>query len=139
MASTSSSPSPARTSAGSCTPRLTAREELVAAAVHRPGPDGDETRHAVALFRARDAGVEHKRSACTTLARVLESRRRLLKAELFRKDEGALFQIANEFDLRHRGADQHTDYDAAYLDWIFWWYLATVELTDQLLNRQADR
>jgi hypothetical protein len=24
-----------------------------------------------------------------------------------------------------------------FLDWVFWWYLATVELTDRLLTRQA--
>jgi hypothetical protein len=23
-----------------------------------------------------------------------------------------------------------------FLDWIFWWYLATIELTDRLLYRQ---
>ena len=115
------------------------REELVTATVSRSGSDGDEVRHAVALFRSREAGVEHKRSACTTLARVLESRRQLLKTKLLKKDEGALFQIANEFDLRHRGAKQHADYDEAYLDWVFWWYLATVELTDRLITRDAAR
>jgi hypothetical protein len=51
------------------------REDLAASAASRSGDDGDEVRHAIALFRAREAGVEHKRSACTTLARVLESRR----------------------------------------------------------------
>lgn len=25
----------------------------------------------------------------------------------------------------------------AYLDWIYWWYLATVDLTDQVIARQA--
>ena len=27
------------------------------------------------------------------------------------------------------------DYDPIFLDWIFWWYLATVELIDRLLAR----
>jgi hypothetical protein len=70
---------------------------------------------------------------------VLEDRRSLIKAELVSKDSGALFDIANNFDLRHRRADQRTDYDPAFLDWIFWWYLATIELTDQLLTRRDDR
>ncbi|ODU05016.1 MAG: hypothetical protein ABS81_08670 [Pseudonocardia sp. SCN 72-86] len=58
-----------------------------------------------------------------------------LKQQIARKDEGALFQIANEFALRHQKPDQKGDYDPAFLDWIFWWYLATVELTNRLLAR----
>ena len=53
-------------------------------------------RHAITLFRGRGADEHAKRSAIVTLAGVLEDRRELLKAELLRKDEGALFQIANE-------------------------------------------
>lgn len=98
--------------------------------------DGDARQHAVALFRSRAADREAKRSAVVALARLLEDRRQLLKKHLLRKDEGALFQIANEFDLRHSKADQRGEYDEAYLDWIFWWYIATVDLADQLLSRQ---
>jgi hypothetical protein len=75
-------------------------------------------------------------SAILALTQVLEKRRRLLKASLFRDDEVALFVIANKFDLRHLDEKQHTDYDPAFLDWVFWWYLATVELTDRLLARR---
>jgi hypothetical protein len=60
-----------------------------------------------------------------------------LKAELLTKDEGALFTIANQFAVRHQRANQRGDYDSAFLDWLFWWYLDTVQLTDQLLARQA--
>ena len=79
-----------------------------------------------------------RRSAVVTLAGVLERRRTLLKDELLKKDEGALFHIANEFDVRHRGKSQQSDYDPVFLDWLFWWYLATVELTDRLIARQID-
>jgi len=48
------------------------------------------------------------------------------------KDEIALFQIANQFDLRHRGADQRDDYAEAYLDWIFWWYLVVCRINSDL-------
>lgn len=113
------------------------RDELIRRALASPAAiDNDAVRHAVALFRARGASREDKRSAAVALARVLEHRRKLLKTELLRKDEGALFHIANEFDLRHRDAKQRPDYDEAYLDWIFWWYLATIELTDRLQARQ---
>jgi hypothetical protein len=43
------------------------------------------------------------------------------------------------FDLRHRNDKQHSDYDPAFRDWVFWWYLATVELTNRLLDRQRAR
>ena len=98
----------------------------------------DTRQHAIALFRDRGAGVPEKRSAIVALAGLLEDRRSLLKTELLSKDEGALFTIANQYDLRHRRADQHGDYVEAYLDWVFWWYLATLDLTDQLLDRQSD-
>jgi hypothetical protein len=97
----------------------------------------DRVQHAIALFRARTAGVEDRRSAVIALAGVLEERRALLKAELLPKDEGALFAIANGFAIRHQRADQRRDYDPAFLDWLFWWYLDTVQLTDQVLRRQA--
>ena len=68
---------------------------------------------------------------------MLEDRRNLLKAHLFTEDENALFHIANKFDLRHRNDRQHTEYDPAFRDWVFWWYLSTIELTDRLLAGQA--
>jgi hypothetical protein len=111
-------------------------EELPERALQTAAPETiDRVRHAIALFRSRTATVEDRRSAVIALAGVLEERRTLLKAELLRDDEGALFQIANRFGIRHQGADQRTDYDDAFLDWLFWWYLGTVELTDQLLAR----
>lgn len=94
--------------------------------------------HAVALFRGRATGVPEKRSAILALLGLLEARRDLVKTELLSKDEGALFSVANQFALRHQRADQRADYDEAYLDWLYWWYLATLDLTDRLLARQAD-
>ncbi|MDQ1492292.1 MAG: hypothetical protein QOD57_3207 [Actinomycetota bacterium] len=96
------------------------------------GDTGGRVAHAIALYRARTATDHDKRSAIVVLASLLEERRALLKARLFSKDEGALFQIANEFALRHRNEAQKSDYDPAFLDWVFWWYLATVELGDRL-------
>ena len=112
------------------------RDDLVRRAVAVEADRGTRE-HAVALFRGRGAGEPEKRSAIVALARLLEDHRELLKVELLSKDEGALFEIANKFDLRHRRADQRGDYAEAHLDWLFWWYLATLELIDQLLARQA--
>ncbi|WP_319071827.1 hypothetical protein [Streptomyces europaeiscabiei] len=111
-----------------------ARSALVHRALNDSAPDiTTRIRHAIALFRGRDTSAESKRSAIVTLAGVLEERRALIKEQVGKPDEGALFEIANRYDLRHRRADQRGDYDEAFLDWIFWWYLATVELTNRLI------
>lgn len=89
--------------------------------------------HAIALFRDRGGTREMQRSAIRSLADVLEERREVLRLRLLKKDERALFRIANEFDLRHRRADQQSDYAEEFLEWIFYWYLATVHLTDRLI------
>ncbi len=60
----------------------------------------------------------------------------LIKDQLLTKDEGALFRIANNFAIRRRREQQCGDYDAAFLDWIFWWYLGTIELTNQIISAQ---
>jgi hypothetical protein len=113
-------------------------EDLPERALQSATPDTlDRLQHAIALFRSRTASVEDRRSAVITLAGLLEERRALLKAELLRDDEAALFQIANKFAIRHQGADQRGDYDNVFLDWLFWWYLSTVDLANQLLARQT--
>jgi len=115
-----------------------ARDDLLRRAVQSPEPKvRDLVDHAVAQFRGRGATFLAKREATKTLADVLEHRRALLKSELFKKDEDALFQIANHFEIRHINERQKGDYDPAFLDWVFWWYLATIELTDRLLDRQT--
>jgi hypothetical protein len=86
-----------------------ARSELVHNALQdSPSDITAGVRHAIALFRGRDASVESKRSAIFNLGRILEERRTLIKDQLG-KSEGALFDIANRFDLRHRRADQLRD------------------------------
>lgn len=114
-----------------------ARADLTRRMAARADPStGDRVRHAMALFRSRGATEHDKRSACIALAGILEERRDLAKEYLHRKDEGALFHIANGFAIRHQDAKQLGAYDAMFLDWVFWYYLATVELTDRLLVRR---
>ncbi len=109
--------------------------DLMQDALQLQSASQNEISHAVALYRTRNASRETKRSAVIALAGVLESRRSVLKRELLSKDEGALFHIANEFGVRHRKADQKSDYQDAYLDWLFCWYLATVRLVETLEDR----
>jgi hypothetical protein len=113
-----------------------ARGDLIQRALHTPDQKvAGRVKHAIALFRSRNASEHDKRSAAITLAGILEERRTLIRTEIGRKDEGAL-RIANEFAIRHQHRGQHGDYDPAFLDWIVWSYLATIELTDRILARQ---
>lgn len=100
------------------------------------GATGDATvPHAIMLFRRHGATREDRRAAVRALADVFEAHRALLKEELLSKDEGALFQIANQFGIRHRNADQKSNYPDEYLDWLFHWYLATVDLIRRIHQR----
>ena len=100
------------------------------------GGASGEVRHAIAGFRGRSATREEQRSSVVSLAGVLEMRREILSENLLTKDENSLFEIANRFDLRHRRADQYSDYGTEFLEWIFYWYLATVQLIDRLFERE---
>ena len=93
--------------------------------------------HAINVFRRHGATREDRRDAVRGLADTLEANRRLLKAELLSNDEGALFQIANNFDIRHHRADQKTNYPDEYLDWLFHWYLATIDLARRISQRMT--
>lgn len=92
---------------------------------------------ALAQMRKRDGNEADKRAACATLASVLESRRNIIKEELLKKDERDLFYIANEFDIRHKSEKQKGNYDPIFFEWIFWWYLATIELTNRMIERKG--
>jgi len=92
----------------------------------------DEVAEAIRGFRSRDATLALKRASLALLAGDLERRRAEVKKALLTRDEADLFQIANQFAIRHRKDDQKDDYRAEYLDWIFWSYLSTVALMDSL-------
>lgn len=114
-------------------------ELMTDALISSPADDRDDVAHAVALYRSRSATRQDRRSAVVTLAGTLERHRATLKRELLRKDEGALFDIANNFDLRHRNRLQSGDYDDAFLEWIFQLYLATALLLGRLTERERVR
>ena len=83
--------------------------------------------NAVQRFRARGSSDDDRRLAVLDLASVLEEERGLLKEELFSADERALFEIANNFTIRHRNRAQKGDYDKlVWHTWLFYVYLATI-------------
>jgi hypothetical protein len=58
---------------------------------------------------------------------------------MLRKDEAALFELANGFSIRHNRSDQKSLYDKEiWLDWAFHVYLATVRAVTQIMRRHAE-
>lgn len=94
---------------------------------------------AVAKFRRRGTSLQERREAVRALADVFEYLRPEAEKVLATKDEAALFNIANNFAIRHHNGRQKSDYDpAVWLSWMFYFYLATIHAVVHLLTRAKD-
>jgi hypothetical protein len=116
----------------------TGLEPLLEASLTHPDPKNVTGRVAAALhkFRRHRASIEERRDAVRDLADVLEFLRPQLKVVLASQDEKDLFNIANNFGIRHHRSDQKTDYDQAiWLSWVFYYYLATIHAAVCLLEK----
>jgi hypothetical protein len=92
---------------------------------------------AVRAFRARGAGIDDKRHAVRDLADVLETIRPEAKQAMQSKDEGALFDLANNFAIRHHTRTQKKEYDRQpWLSWAFYVYLATIHAVLRVRDRE---
>lgn len=81
---------------------------------------------AMLQFRRHASSLDDRRQAVRDLADVLEYLRPKAKAVLSSADDSDLFNIANNFGIRHHNDKQKTTYDAAlWLSWMFYFYLAT--------------
>jgi hypothetical protein len=91
---------------------------------------------AIKKFRRHRSSIEDRRDAVRDLADVLEYLRPKLKEVLVSKDEQDIFNIANNFGIRHHREDQKTDYDKViWLSWIFYFYLATIHAAVHLIEK----
>ena len=60
---------------------------------------------------------------------MLEYLRPKVKSLLTSADEKDLFNLANNFGIRHHNDQQKTAYDASlWLSWMFYFYLATIHV-----------
>jgi hypothetical protein len=92
---------------------------------------------AVSAFRARGASIDDKRHAVRDLADVLEAIRPEMKQAMQSKDESALFDLANNFAIRHNNRKQQKEYDRQpWLSWAFYVYLATIHAVLRVRDRE---
>jgi hypothetical protein len=92
---------------------------------------------AVLKFRRHKSTFDDRREAIRELADVLEFLRPSIKEHLNKKDENDIFNIANNFGIRHHNKDQQTEYDKAiWYSWIFYYYLATLHALLRMVNKK---
>ena len=83
---------------------------------------------AIKWWKSRNQTQEDKKKAILKLAGVLEYLKKdgILLQILGKQDSSDLFNIANNFGIRHHNPDQKTDFDKdIWYDWIFQYYLNT--------------
>lgn len=114
-------------------------ESLEGAQLPRLDPANVEQRvyAAVHKFRRHRSSLDDRRDAIRALADVLEFLRPRLKRALSSKDESDLFNIANNFAIRHHDDRQKANYDKSiWYSWLFYYYLATVHAAVRLIEKQ---
>lgn len=104
-------------------------------------PDNVEERvnTAITKFKNRSSTVDDRQNAVRDLVDVLEFLRKDVKTVLLTKDENDLFNIANNFGIRHHNGKQKNNYDkAVWYSWMFYHYLATIHAVRHLIERKKD-
>lgn len=92
---------------------------------------------AVRKFRRYRSSQEDRRDAIRDLADVFEFLRPKLKKVLTTKDEADLFNLANNFGIRHHNPEQKTEYDKPiWYSWMFYYYLATIHAALRLIKKR---
>lgn len=95
--------------------------------------------NAIKKFRRYRSSSNDRRDAVRDLADVLEYLRPQIKKSLLRNDEKDLFELANRFGIRHHDKGQKLEYDQEiWYNWIFYYYLATIHASLQLMDRHSD-
>ncbi len=85
-----------------------------------------KVRDAITKWRNRNLSLSEKKEAIRELADVFEwlKKTKNLENVLNSKDEAAIFNLANNFGIRHHNPNQKTNYDLTiWYSWIFHFYL----------------
>ncbi|MFV0218744.1 hypothetical protein OBK23_03525 [Empedobacter falsenii] len=91
---------------------------------------------AVLKFRRHKSTLDDRKDSIRELADVLEFLRPKIKTVLDGKDESDLFNIANNFGIRHHNIQQKVEYDKPiWYSWMFYYYLATIHAILRLIDK----
>lgn len=93
---------------------------------------------AISKFRRYRSTLDERRGAIRDLADALEYLRPQIKDVLTKSDESDLFNLANNFGIRHHNQQQKMDYDdTIWLSWMFYFYLATIHACLHMLKKRG--
>lgn len=93
----------------------------------------DQVDHAVQVFRRGTSSWRERRSAVKELADVLEPLRGEIGQLLTSQDESDMFNLLNNFSIRHQKDGQKNEYDRPiFLTWLFYIQLSTIHAMYQL-------
>jgi len=92
--------------------------------------------YAIQKYRSRNSSIEDRRDAIRNLVDVLEYIRPQVKESIDKNDESDLFNIANNFGIRHNNKQQKINYDEnIWLSWMFYYYLSTIHAFIRVLKK----
>ena len=92
---------------------------------------------AIKNYRKRNSTLLERKESVRHLADILEKLRPKIKEKITNKDDDDLFNIINNFGIRHNNDRQKTKYDESiWISWMFYYYLATVHACLLLIKKE---
>lgn len=93
---------------------------------------------AINKFRRHRSSLDDRKEAIRELADVLEYVRPKLKNVVLKQDDADLFNIINNFGIRHHNQNQRTDYDQSiWYSWLFYYFLASIHAVLRLIEKDS--
>lgn len=99
----------------------------------------DKVLDAISIWKKRKSSIADRKRAIQELADVFEWLKKTGKLDkvLNKKDESDIFNIANNFGIRHHNQKQKTNYDVnIWYSWIFHFYLASYHAVIKMLTKK---
>ena len=91
-------------------------------------------------YRRHGSTTDDRRQAVRDLSDVLEYLRPQVKTLLTSADEKDLFNIANNFGVRHHNDKQRTAYDTSiWFSWMFYFYLSTIHVVLRKIDKETKK
>lgn len=87
-------------------------------------------------YRRHSSTWDDRRQAIRELVDILEFLRPKVKKILDKRDDADLFNIANNFGIRHHNKQQKDNYDPIWLTWMFYFYLSTIHTMLRIIENK---
>ena len=115
-------------------------QELVQTELPKYDPENVENKVVAATnrFLSRHSSHEERKEAVRALADVLEFLAPQIKAHFTTTEKSTLFNLINNFGIRHHNQIQQKDYDPVWLNWMYYFFLATIHTLLGIIGKTKD-